>query len=149
MKSLRTKIKNSVSPILYEDYSGPTHDLRSSSNSKYRLNTKMAEHSAEEDTVLSDLERENQQNLQEAKKLIQKTKRIIQTSGNKNPGKAQTAKNRSFDGGVLKTSISNRAAAQSERFAKVNASMVSLEDMHRAGEEFQSHTRVSNQSCNN
>ncbi len=145
MKNLRSKIKNYTSPILHEDWSSPSRELRTSINSKESRYKNLANscENLEEDCVVSDLERENQQNLEEAKKLIQKTKNIIQTTN-----QSSNNKNRSFEGGILKTSISQKAFGRSEGFSKVNSGNVSIEEVNKASEEPYTYGRMSMNDIN-
>ena len=113
MKSLRSRIKKSNSPINemleYEDSNSISIEENKHQNqNKYKNRIKM-DHSHDE-ILFSDLEKENQKNLLEAKKLIQKTKNIIKGSN-----KLSFQKNKSFDATIMKTSISNRGYSQSDR----------------------------------
>lgn len=126
MKSLRSKlIKSHPNSLEYEEYSKSREESDSMNFTYLKSAYKLKNHS-DDDAGLSDLERENQKNLLEAKKLIQQTKTIIQRTGK------SLDSNKSFEGSVSKTSGSlGRCYKHDKRKDTVNQSNFTINEENK------------------
>ena len=117
MKSLRSKIIKSIPHSSYDDFQQSKENNKSINLSL--LNTTHKKNDKTGDDGLSDLERENDKNLLEAKKLIQQTKEIIQSTNN------TITFNKSFDSNIK---TSQGRYTNTEKTVKINHDNFSFDD---------------------